>query len=70
MVWPVSDLVQSAGGDNVISIGMSQPDGAEDDALRLELTNNTSNPTSTGWHDYTYISGSGTTLNNDTLANP
>jgi len=54
--------------------------GAEDDAWRLELTNYTSNPTVTGWNDYTYVIGtnyvgSGTAnssglANNDTVPNP
>ena len=48
MQWPTSDLTQTAGGDNVISIGMSQPDGASDDALRLELTNTSAAPGNNG----------------------
>jgi XrtJ-associated TM-motif-TM protein len=43
--------------------------GADEDAWRLELTNSTSNPTSTGRNDDTCISGS-TTLNNDARPNP
>jgi hypothetical protein len=70
MQWPTSDLTQTSGGDNVISIGMSQPDGASDDALRLELTNTSAAPATSGWNDYTYISGSTTTLNNDAAPNP
>jgi hypothetical protein len=69
MQWPTSDLTQSSGGDNVISIGMSQPDGASDDALRLELTNTSAAPATTGWFDYTFLNGT-TTLNNDTVPNP
>jgi hypothetical protein len=69
MQWPTSDLVQSSGGDNVISIGMSQPDGASDDALRLELTKTSAAPGTTGWNDYTFLNGT-TTLNNDTVPNP
>jgi rhamnogalacturonan endolyase len=69
MQWPTSDLVQSTGGDNVISIGMSQPDGASDDALRVELTNTSASPSVTGWNDYTFLNGT-TTLNNDALPNP
>jgi len=70
MEFPISDLNQTVGGSNEITVSMSQQYGAEDDAWRLELTNNTSNPASTGWHDYTYISGSTTTLNNDAVPNP
>jgi hypothetical protein len=73
MEWPASALNQTPGGSNEITISMSQADGAEDDALRLELTNTSSNPTVTGWNDYTYIYGSGSTqytLNNDAIPNP
>jgi hypothetical protein len=69
MQWPTSDLTQSSGGDNAISIGMSQADGASDDALRLELTNTSAAPATTGWNDYTFLNGT-TTFNNDALANP
>jgi hypothetical protein len=69
MQWPAS-VLKAAGQDNVMTISASQTDGVEDDALRLELTNNSANPASTGWNDYTYIAGSTTTLNNDALPNP
>ena len=69
MQWPTADLVQAVGGDNVISIGMSQPQGASDDALRLELTNTSAAPSTTGWNDYTFLNGT-TTLNNDAVPNP
>jgi hypothetical protein len=71
MEFPASALNQTPGGSNEITISMTQMYGSEDDALRLELTNTTSNPSVTGWHDYTYIYGSGQfTLNNDTIPNP
>jgi hypothetical protein len=81
MEWPASDLNQTPGGSNEITVSMSQQYGAEDDAWRLELTNNTSNPTVTGWNDYTYVIGTGTPattappnssglLNNDAVPNP
>jgi hypothetical protein len=70
MEFPASYLNQTPGGSNEITVSMSQVDGAQDDAWRLELTNNTSNPATTGWNDYTYISGTTTTLNNDTVPNP
>jgi hypothetical protein len=69
MQWPTSDLTQTAGADNVITIGMSQVQGASDDALRLELTNTSAAPATTGWSDYTFLNGT-TTLNNDTIPNP
>ena len=72
MQWPTADLVQTVGGDNVISIGMSQPQGASDDALRLELTNTSAAPSTTGWNDYTFISPSPAPIvfNNDAVPKP
>jgi hypothetical protein len=69
MQWPTSALTQSAGGDNVITIGMSQQQGASDDALRLELTTTSAAPATTGWNDYTFLNGT-TTPNNDAVPNP
>ena len=81
MEFPASALNQTPGGSNEITISMSSSgDGAQDDALRLELTNNTSNPVVTGWNDYTWITGTnypgtGTSnssglYNNDAVPNP
>jgi hypothetical protein len=69
MQWPAS-VLNPVGQDNLITIGMSQTEGSEDDALRLELTNTSADPAVRGWNDYTYIYGSTTTLNNDALPNP
>jgi hypothetical protein len=72
MQWPASAL-NAVGADNVITISMSQTQGSEDDALRLELSNTGAAPATTGWNDYTYIYGGGNsqfTLNNDALPNP
>jgi hypothetical protein len=44
-----------------------------DDALRLELGNNSVAPSSTGWNDYEYVSTNSTSNNihaNDALPNP
>ena len=71
--FPASYLNQTPGGSNELTIGMSQSNGSEDDALRLDLTNKTANPAVTGWNDYTYIYGPGAnqlTPNNDAVANP
>jgi len=69
MEWPVSDLTQTVGGSNEITIGMSQVDGSSDDALRLELTNTSANPATRLWYDYTFDNGT-ITSNNDTVPNP
>ena len=80
MEFPATALNQTPGGSNEITVSMSQEYGAEDDAWRLELTNGTSNPATTGWNDYTYITGTGTPgtgtanssglYNNDAIPNP
>ncbi len=69
MEFPASYLNQTPGGSNEITISVTQ-EGLEDDAWRLELTNNTSNPATTGWNDYTYVSPSTTTAPNDAIPNP
>ena len=81
MEFPASALNQTPLGSNEITVSLSQQYGAEDDAWRLELTNTSSNPTVTGWNDYTYVIGTGTPaatappnssglLNNDAIPNP
>jgi hypothetical protein len=80
MEFPASALNQTPGGSNEITVTMSQTDGSQDDAWRLELTNNTSNPAVTGWNDYTYVIGTGFPgtgtanssglYNNDAVPNP
>jgi rhamnogalacturonan endolyase len=69
MQWNAS-VLNPAGQDNVLTISMSQTQGSEDDALRLELTNVSADPAVRSWNDYTYIYGSTTTLPNDAIANP
>jgi hypothetical protein len=41
--WPTSDLV-AAGGNNVLTFSVSQPDGVMYDALRMEISANGANP--------------------------
>lgn len=71
--YPVSALTQTAGADNVISIGVSQTAGAMDDALRLELTTTPADHATRGWYDYEYVSTTSSTNNvraDDTQPNP
>jgi hypothetical protein len=70
--FPVSAL-SAANLDNLLTISTSQTYGAMDDAIRLELTNNSAAPSTTGWNDYEYVSTSSTSNNlpaNDTVPNP
>jgi len=70
--WPVSDLNQTVGGSNEITVSMSQQYGAEDDAWRLELTNTSAAPSVRGWNDYQFISTTAPngTGPNDAVPNP
>lgn len=72
--WPASAL-NPAGENNVLTIGVSQPQGDEDDALRLELTNTSAAPSVRGWNDYSFVTagstgGSVTVAPNDAVPNP
>jgi hypothetical protein len=56
--FPVSDL-NAPGMDDEIALSLSgHTDGVMYDALRMEITNTSANPSVTGWHDYSYITTS------------
>ena len=57
--FPTSDL-NAVGADNEFTFGVSQSDGVMYDALRMEITNTSAAPTTTGWNDYAYITGANT----------
>lgn len=71
--WPASALMP-VGENNVLTVSVSQTQGDEDDALRLELTNMSAAPSVRGWNDYSFVTagttGSVTVPANDTLPNP
>lgn len=67
--WDAS-VLNPAGEDNVLTIGVSQPNGVSDDALRLELTNTTADPATRNWKDYEFIYKTTDTKANDTTGNP
>jgi rhamnogalacturonan endolyase len=62
------------GQNNLLTISVSQPEGDEDDALRLELTNTSAAPSIRGWNDYTFVttgaSAPVTVPPNDAIPNP
>ena len=65
--FPIADL-NAAGVADVLTLSPSaHTDGVMYDALRMEITNTSASPTVTGWHDYTYISGSTQVAPNDAL---
>jgi rhamnogalacturonan endolyase len=66
--FPTSDL-NAVGADNEFTFGVSaHQDGVMYDALRMEITNTSANPSITGWDDYTYINGNTQVAQNDAAA--
>jgi hypothetical protein len=65
--FPVSDL-NAAGTEDVLTLGVSQNEGVMYDALRMEITGTSADPSVTGWHDYNYINGNTHVGQNDALA--
>ncbi len=66
--WPTSDLT-AAGSDNILTFGVSQTQGVMYDALRMEISPTGANPTTTGWHDYEYVTPTTYTAANDAVPN-
>jgi len=62
--FPEADL-SAAGADNDLTFAVSSSSGVMYDALRMEITNTSAAPGTTGWYDYDYIYGS----NSQTVAN-
>jgi autotransporter-associated beta strand protein len=57
--WPVADL-NAAGVQDQLTFSVDTTDGVMYDALRMEITNTSANPNTTGFHDYEYINGAPT----------
>jgi hypothetical protein len=56
--FPIGDL-NTVGTDNEFTLAVSGGTyGVLYDALRMEITNTSANPSVTGWDDYNYINGS------------
>jgi Polysaccharide lyase family 4, domain III/Polysaccharide lyase family 4, domain II/PEP-CTERM motif len=65
--FPTSDL-NAVGADDEFTFGVSaHTDGVMYDALRMEITNTSANPSTTGWYDYTYINGGTQIAPNDAI---
>jgi hypothetical protein len=66
--FPTSDLLTATNANNLFTFSVNTTDGVMYDALRMEITNTSANPTTTGWHDYEFISNSGSQIDaGDTL---
>jgi hypothetical protein len=65
--FPTTDL-NAAGVADTITLSLSaHTDGVMYDALRMEITNTSASPSTTGWDDYTYINGSSQTAPVDSI---
>lgn len=65
--FPESDL-NSPGTDDEFTLGVSDhADGVMYDALRMEITNKSASPSTTGWYDYSYINGSTQVAQDDAI---
>ncbi|HTQ38596.1 MAG TPA: polysaccharide lyase family protein [Pirellulales bacterium] len=63
--FPIADL-NADGVDDEFTFGVSShTNGMMYDALRMEITNTSASPSTTGWFDYTYINGGSQTAPND-----
>jgi len=65
--WPTSDL-SAAGADNVLTFTVNGYDGEMYDALRMEISSRGANPSTTGWHDYEYVTPTTYVAANDSVA--
>jgi hypothetical protein len=66
--WPTS-VLNAPGADNVLTLTVSQTLGVELDALRMEITATSADPTVTGWHDYAFTDGTTSVSANDAVPN-
>ena len=66
--WPVSAL-NAPGQDNVLTFHVSRTQGDSYDALRMEISNTSANPSVTGWNDYNYVDSTGYSFANDAIDN-
>jgi hypothetical protein len=62
--FPTSDLLTANNANDEFTFSVSTGDGDMYDALRMEITNTSADPSVTGWSDYAWVTGS----NSQTLA--
>jgi hypothetical protein len=65
--WPTSDLA-AAGASNEITLSCTGQ--MEYDALRMEISNTSSSPSTRGWYDYEWVNATTYTPANDAVENP
>jgi hypothetical protein len=65
--FPTS-MLNSAGSDNVLTFTVGNQ-GVMYDAIRMEITNTSANPSTKNWHDYEYVNSTTYVPANDAVAN-
>jgi hypothetical protein len=65
--WPTSDL-SAAGADNLLTLSTTGW-GNSWDAFRMEITNQSAAPVTTGWNDYEFVTHNSNIRANDTVPN-
>ncbi|HEX3358802.1 MAG TPA: polysaccharide lyase family protein, partial [Tepidisphaeraceae bacterium] len=60
--FPTSDLLTATNADNVFTFSVNTTDGVMYDAMRMEITNTSAAPSSTNWHDYEFITNTGSQI--------
>jgi len=63
--FPTTDLLTTTNANNEFTFSVSANEGDMYDAMRMEITNTSANPSVTGWNDYTYVTGSNTQVGAD-----
>ena len=53
--FPTSDLLTGENADDEFTFSVSQSAGVEYDALRMEITTTSADPSVTGWYDYAWV---------------
>jgi hypothetical protein len=67
--WPTSDLVAAGSKDTLeLTVGSNAQEGVEYDALRMEISSTGANPSTTGWHDYEYVTSGTYVAANDAVS--
>jgi autotransporter-associated beta strand protein len=67
--FPIADLGPN-GTNNAFTFTVDKSGGVMYDALRMEITNTSAAPSSTGWYDYNFISSAGMISQNDQIGLP
>jgi hypothetical protein len=67
--WPTSDLVAAGSKDTLQLTVSGNVQGVEYDALRMEISKTGANPSTTGWHDYAFVTSGTSIAADDAVSN-